>query len=229
MKKPLVLPLLITVLFLMPLPSTAQDFCEGLADYDNDVDGTDASMFKTHFGRSTFQNPCPPNGPAPVEKSGQTTSFFTGDDGNLQKGVAWANPRFTDNSDGTVTDNLTGLIWLKDADCFGTRFLYDVFSDIHDLSSGLCGLSDGSSAGDWRLPQLKELQSLVDYGVFNPALPPDNPFINLRYFQNLYYWSSTLYEPNSTYQGWALFFGDGDSYILNQTTRHYIWPVRGGH
>ena len=43
----------------------------------------------------------------------------TGSDGDLQKGVAWPNPRFTDNANGTVTDNLTGLIWLKNANCFG--------------------------------------------------------------------------------------------------------------
>ena len=36
-----------------------------------------------------------------------------------KKGVAWPNPRFTDNGNGTVTDNLTGLIWLKNANCFG--------------------------------------------------------------------------------------------------------------
>jgi len=47
---------------------------------------------------------------APVAKTGQTTSYSTGDDGDLEKDVAWPNPRFTNNSDGTVTDNLTGLI-----------------------------------------------------------------------------------------------------------------------
>jgi hypothetical protein len=41
----------------------------------------------------------------------------SGHDGDYQMGVEWPNPRFTDNGDGTVTDNLTGLIWLKDAAC----------------------------------------------------------------------------------------------------------------
>jgi len=40
---------------------------------------------------------------APVPKTGVTTSYATGDDGGLQKGVAWPNPRFKDNSNGTVT------------------------------------------------------------------------------------------------------------------------------
>ncbi len=43
-----------------------------------------------------------------VVKTGQTTSYRTGDDGDLEKGVAWPDTRFTDNGNGTVTDNLTG-------------------------------------------------------------------------------------------------------------------------
>ena len=56
-----------------------------------------------------------------VEKTGQTTSPGTRDDGALQRGVTWPSPRFTDNGDGTVTDNLTGLIWLKDANYDGEK------------------------------------------------------------------------------------------------------------
>ena len=48
-----------------------------------------------------------------VGKTGQMTSYTEGDDGDLERGVTLANPRFTDYSDGTVTDNLTDLIWLK--------------------------------------------------------------------------------------------------------------------
>lgn len=61
----------------------------------------------------------PPAGSVP--RTGQTvsTSATAGEDGDLQKGLAWPSPRFTDNGNGTVTDNLTGLIWLKNADCFG--------------------------------------------------------------------------------------------------------------
>ena len=53
--------------------------------------------------------------PAPVAKTGQTTSYATGDDGDFEKGVAWPSPRFTDNDDGTVCDHLTGLMWAKNA------------------------------------------------------------------------------------------------------------------
>jgi hypothetical protein len=50
-----------------------------------------------------------------VPKTGQTTFYALGDDGDLQMGIAWPEPRFTDNEDGTVTDNLNGLMWTKDA------------------------------------------------------------------------------------------------------------------
>jgi len=59
--------------------------------------------------------------PTQVPKTGQTTKYSDGDDGDLQKCVAWPDPRFTDNGDGTVTDNLTGLIWLKEANHIGTN------------------------------------------------------------------------------------------------------------
>ena len=56
---------------------------------------------------------------APVPKTGQTTSYGAGDDGALQKGVAWPTHRFIDNLNGTVTDKLTGLVWMKNANAFG--------------------------------------------------------------------------------------------------------------
>ena len=53
-----------------------------------------------------------------ISKTGQTMTYAMGDDGNIQAGVEWPAQRFTDNGDGTVTDNLTGLMWLKDGGCF---------------------------------------------------------------------------------------------------------------
>ena len=60
------------------------------------------------------------NYPANVWKTGQTTDYYSSDDGKLQKGVAWPDPKFTDNGNRTVTDNLTGLTWLKDTNCFSS-------------------------------------------------------------------------------------------------------------
>ena len=98
-------------------------FCKGNFDYDDNVDGSDASIFKDHFGRNQYVNPCPPDGPAPVPKTGQTSCYdefgdeincaSTGQDGDYQQGILWPNPRFRDNGNGTVTDNLTGLNGLR--------------------------------------------------------------------------------------------------------------------
>ncbi len=109
-----------------------------------------------------------------------TTCDGTGEDGDYQAGVEWPTPRFTDRGNGTVRDNLTGLIWLKDTVCsyqFGGTW-WEALTFANTLASGRCGLTDGSVAGDWRLPNIKELQSVVDFSQENPALPADHPFPN---------------------------------------------------
>ena len=95
----------------------------------------------------------------------------TGQDGEYQMGVVCPDPRFTDNGDGTVTDNCTGLIWLKNANCFEPTEWSVALTDCNDLADGICGLTDGSVVGDWRLPNVKELLSLIDYANNFPALP----------------------------------------------------------
>ena len=162
---------------------------------------------------------------ASVPITGQTTSYATGDDGQLEKGVAWPNPRFTDNGDGTVTDNLTGLIWLKDTNCRGQRTWADALSDCNTLNSGECELTDGSSEGDWRLPNIKELQSLIDYGQATPALPSGyydffTPTIGI-------YWSNTT-DADDTGNAWYVALSHGYVYYEGKTYDHYVWPVRGG-
>src|SRR5262249_14576398 len=129
--------------------------------------------------------------PARVPQTGQTECYSTlsvipcagtGQDGEFQAGVAFPAQRFRDNRDGTVRDNLTGLVWLQDANCFpgdfgpGLMKWQDALSLANNLAHGQCGLSDRSVAGDWRLPNVKELQSLIDFGQLSPALPADHPF-----------------------------------------------------
>lgn len=168
-----------------------------------------------------------------VPQTGQTTSYETGDNGNLQTGVAWPNPRFTDNRNGTVTDTLTGLIWLKNANCFGSRNWTTALNDCNTLSSGSCSLSDGSRAGDWRLPNVEELQSLAHYEFYHPAVPNTagtgqwtigDPFDNV---QSTFYWSSTTYAGNTPY-AWYMHMGYGDVYFDPKAYTYFVWPVRGG-
>jgi hypothetical protein len=172
--------------------------------------------------------------PARAPRTGDTYTDggVTGEDGELLKGVAWPNPRFTDNSDGTVTDNLTGLIWLKNANCYSARSWANALSDANALANGTCSLSDGSSAGDWRLPNVRELQSLVHYGVYSPVVPntagtakwsEGDPFTGV---QSSLYWSSTTIAGYSVYAGYVS-LRDGDVYYVNKDY-YYVWPVRGG-
>jgi hypothetical protein len=137
---------------------------------------------------------------------------------------AGACPRFTYNDDGTVTDQQTGLIWLWNARCLGTATWAWAQYKVNRLADGECGLSDGSVAGDWRLPTIKELQSLVDYSQSSPALPEGSPFLLDTRFP---YWSNTSYALYSTH-AWMVSFYDGAVIIAEKTSGREVWPVRGG-
>ena len=65
-----------------------------------------------------------------------TTSYTPGDDVDLQSVVEWYEPRFTNHGDGTVTDNLTGLKCLNNANCFGGRHWHEAIGDCNGLSAG---------------------------------------------------------------------------------------------
>ena len=138
-------------------------------------------------------------GQAPVPKTGQTTCsdengqtidcLGTGQDGEFKFGVAWPSPRFSDNTDGTVTDRLTGLAWLKDAHCFLSNTWGNTLNNCRGLHDGQCSLSDGSTVGDWRMPNANELFSLLDMGrSTTPPLPAGHPFLNVTKYQ---YWTNS--------------------------------------
>lgn len=192
-------------------------------DHDGDVDIFDIQLTAGHWGQAGTYNIDPY--PAMVPKTGQTTSYATGDDGDLEKGIAWPNPRFTDNGNGTVTDNLTGLIWLKNVNCFSSKTWADALTSANTLNSGECGLSDGSAEGAWRLPNLREQQSLIDYGRFNPALPSGHPFTGV--VSDLHWWTSTTYAL-LTSAAWGVDLWNGLPVYPYKTDLHHVWPVRGG-
>ncbi len=132
--------------------------------------------------------------------------------------ISSAATRFTDNNNGTVTDSITGLIWLKDANCNTVKAWVDALTAVATLANGSCGLSDGSTTGQWRLPSRNELQSLIDYyTTSNPALPSEHPFTGV---QSGFYWSSTTYAAN-TYYAWVVRLDGG-----NVGTR-LAWCVQG--
>ena len=168
-----------------------------------------------------------------VEKTGQIISHSAGDDGDLKKGVKWPNPRFSDLGNGAVKDRLTKLIWLKNANDFGLRRWDQALSDANTLASGSHGLTDGSKAGDWRLPNVKELQSLIDFAYFQPALSSasgTSKWTNGDAFivvQSGAYWSSTTYSGTAA-NAWFVNLFDGAVYHVSLTSAYFVWPVRAG-
>jgi hypothetical protein len=190
---------------------------------------------------------------AKVPKTGQTTCYNSsgvpvlcneiitpggllphkGQDGYYQKGVAWPNPRFTDNGAGTVTDNLTGLMWTKNAYLFETTMdWYEAITACEDLEWGASGCSD--SYTDWRLPNISELESLRHRQYVGPAVPNTagtgkwsygNPFTNV---QNVHYWSSTTYADAPVEAAWYVFMANGSTQEGPKVSTAYAWCVRGG-
>ncbi|MEI6563265.1 MAG: DUF1566 domain-containing protein [bacterium] len=156
--------------------------------------------------------------PALVAKTGQTNSLTSGDDGDLRKGMTWPTPRFTVQANtNVVLDNLTSLMWARNANLPGGATNWsDAVSYCKTLAYG--------SYSDWRLPNVRELQSLIDFSQYSPVLPPDHPFTDV---QSDYYWSSTTYTHESS-SAWHVLLSDGYTYYSTKGTLFYVWPVRGG-
>ncbi|MEI7851747.1 MAG: DUF1566 domain-containing protein [Kiritimatiellales bacterium] len=153
----------------------------------------------------------------PVAKTGQTISYRAGDDGDLETGTAWPNPRFTDLSDGTVKDNLTGLEWVQAPHALPSNSGTMVWNSAIDFCNNL--VYAGHS--DWRLPSIKELESLVDYG--RPEWPAGHPFAGV---QDGDYWSGT--SGAGTTGSWYVFMSNGSVDSSDNSSSYYVWPVRGG-
>ncbi len=174
-------------------------------------------------------------GAVDLPKTGQTTCYDesgnvidcaeTGQDGDIQAGVDWPEPRFEDNGDGTVTDHLTGLVWLQNANCGGYMNWYDALTYCNNLANGSCGLADGSAAGDWRLPNIIELESLVNAEESNSA-----SWLNTQGFTNVqssYCWSATTYAFYAL-NAWCVVMGSGNVGCDGKSSNCYVWPVRAG-
>jgi hypothetical protein len=134
---------------------------------------------------------------AAIPTSGLTASQASGDDGDLQVGATWPIPRFTDNGDGTVSDNLTGLMWEK-APNGTTRTWANAIGYSNALTLG--------TYSDWRLPNINELESLLNAGESSSAV-----WLNTQGFSGVkgdYYWSSTTFASDADY-AWMADMGYG--------------------
>jgi uncharacterized caspase-like protein len=145
--------------------------------------------------------------------------------------------RYTDNGDGTVTDNRTGLIWMKNANCFGRQNWKTAMQSAANLAHGQCGLRDGSRRGMWRLPTIKEWKAMMDKKYSWPALSnaagtgkweEGDAFLDVQSgFYSSWYWSSTTTK-NLSNAGLVHFFvGFVEGFVKSYAG--YVWAVRGGH
>jgi len=183
------------------------------------------------------------NIPAKLPKTGQTTCYDTsgnvipcantGQDGDLQKGVAWPNPRFTDNGDQTITDNLTGLMWTKDGNAPGpagcTTGAGQGWQAALDYTACL-NTNNYLGYNDWRLPNRTELKSLVNYNELNSVTwLTTQGFVNVQSasVDFYFYWSSTSYAFN-TNNAWCYRMYSGTVRLNFKSHTYYLWPVRTG-
>lgn len=176
-----------------------------------------------------------------LPQTGQTKCFDSsgteigcsgsGQDGEIRAGVTWPNPRFVDNGDGTLTDKLTGLMWLKDANCFGSQSWFtslEIIADLNIHSSSYNCIDYTATYSDWRLPNINEIESLINPEAPNPSVWLINQgFANVQYN---WYWSSTTraYTPAKD-SAWVISMMVG---WVNTNSKNsadfYVWPVRQG-
>jgi hypothetical protein len=157
-----------------------------------------------------------------LPQTGQKSSYLGGDDGDLQKGLSWPLPRFVDLGDGTIVDKLTGLMWTKDANLAGFKTWQEALDYVASMNSGNI---ENFGYTDWRLPNINELESLIDADQCSPALPKGDPFNNVQSYTN--YWSSTTYAGHTSH-AWCVYMGNGSVGLYVKSGGYYVWPVRSG-
>jgi Protein of unknown function (DUF1566) len=152
--------------------------------------------------------------PACVPKTGQTMSYADGDDGDLQPGHRWPD-RFTVQADtNLVVDQMTGLMWTRNTAAGVGTWEFAVSS---------CFFTPRHSYEDWRLPTVREMESLLDLGqgLPPPAFPEGHPFTHAA----AYYWTSTS-DSVDTNMAWVM-GAEGTIARWNQTnSAPAFWPVR---
>jgi hypothetical protein len=130
-------------------------------------------------------------------------------------------------SDGywTVTDCKTGLIWMVNANYFGSQTWYEALESCSTYTLG---------GSNWHLPTIEELKTLPNRNYPNPALSnakgdakwaEGNAFFLV---QSSYYWSATT-DASYPESAWTMYMGDGSvGYSSSKESKHFVWCVRGG-
>jgi hypothetical protein len=128
--------------------------------------------------------------------------------------------RFLVDGDGDgVHDRETGLTWSRSANPIGHPLSWQ---DALSAANAFVGKKSEKDRA-WRLPNIRELESLVALDAHTPALPAGHPFIDIQDA----YWSSTtsVYEPR---YAWTLYTRDGQVGVgFKPHAEFFLWPVRG--
>ena len=155
--------------------------------------------------------------------------------------------RFVDCGNGTVTDTVTGLIWLKNADCFGVQDYAAANTAAAGLQTGACGLTDNSTPGDWRLPTREEFESILagfecypGHNLVGNSSPTTGCHSDVPWATNVYvnpdqsienYWTSTTFADDTTKAYIVDLSSVGLVAVPYDKTWPYkyvhAWPVRG--
>ncbi len=178
-----------------------------------------------------------------VSATGQTTSYITGDDGDIRAG---APPRFQDNGDGTITDLNTGLMWEKKDDSAGLHdventfdwsgnggeeTIWDWLDDVNaEASTGFAGFND------WRIPNINELLAITDYETEGPSVfeafhlgcVPRCVRTNCSCTAPAIYWSSTTHQSVATNTAWTVNYQFGRFVPISKVSNQHVRAVRGG-
>ena len=183
----------------------------------------------------------PPGPPAPTMKTLQQVydSLHPGSDTCYDNvGTHDCAATTLGTSNGTVKDMQTGLIWLKNANCFGLITWADANIRAAALASGQCGLNDGSKAGDWRLPTLEEWEAMLMVSCYpfpgGPTIPDRTGnacYLTGQHWatnvQSNVYWSSTS-NASIPSDAWAMDLFSREVNGGTKTFNLYVWPVRTG-
>ena len=140
---------------------------------------------------------------------------------------AIASDRFLNNSDGTVTDAKTGLMWAAKDNGIPINWP-DALS--------YCQNYTGGGHTDWRLPNVKELQSMIHFGYHSPPVSDTagtgqwtegDPFTGLQSSQSSRYWSGSTALYAKT-RAWDVRMVYGFLAFPFKSSDRYVWPVRAG-
>jgi hypothetical protein len=147
------------------------------------------------------------------------------EDGSTQRGLSLPIPRFYVTGE-TITDNMTGLIWLRNANIAGAKNWKGSLYLISSLNSANSGTGT-AGRHDWRLPNVNEAITLINYGNSQQAVWLKNQ--GFKNVQSTYWTSTTVAYNNWTTNAWLMFTEYGEVWSTHSKANyHSVWPVCGG-